>query len=366
MSILNQNKDGSSEISTMMKVLFVFWGIAVVLFGLFIFDGQGHKSRTTAPLSSAEILITEEAILNKREGYWGPTTSNVDWCEENYLVTFFVAEFWNSLSSLAFVAVSIVGLIITRKYHSHEPSFYIGYLCTMMVGLGSFAFHGTLLRTTQVLDELPMCYLILCGIYIIETNECVSPDDAAIKTKGSSSNGSSASNGYFKNNQYQYDDSHHGSTRTDREKAAHRRTVVAFVLCSIGVAIILLEVMFPMEAAIIQIAFVVLTVYLIGRTVAQYRKYKEYAMARFFVELCVLFILLGAFSWVIEPRVCTRFGHLNLHAWWHIGGCLGVYCFCLYSMYLRLKLRGIEPKVVTFAPQHLLLPTVQHDLKVKV
>lgn len=28
-----------------------------------------------------------------RKGYWGPTTSTLDWCEENYAVTLFVAEF---------------------------------------------------------------------------------------------------------------------------------------------------------------------------------------------------------------------------------------------------------------------------------
>lgn len=28
-----------------------------------------------------------------REGYWGPTTSTLDWCEENYAVTWYIAEF---------------------------------------------------------------------------------------------------------------------------------------------------------------------------------------------------------------------------------------------------------------------------------
>lgn len=28
-----------------------------------------------------------------REGYWGPTTSTLDWCEENYAVTRYIAEF---------------------------------------------------------------------------------------------------------------------------------------------------------------------------------------------------------------------------------------------------------------------------------
>lgn len=28
-----------------------------------------------------------------REGYWGLTTSTLDWCEENYAVTWYMAEF---------------------------------------------------------------------------------------------------------------------------------------------------------------------------------------------------------------------------------------------------------------------------------
>ena len=26
--------------------------------------------------------------------FWGKPTSNIDWCEENYAVTYLVAEFW--------------------------------------------------------------------------------------------------------------------------------------------------------------------------------------------------------------------------------------------------------------------------------
>ncbi|RKO97739.1 hypothetical protein CXG81DRAFT_11240, partial [Caulochytrium protostelioides] len=66
-------------------------------------------------------------------GYWGPVTSSVDFCETNYEVSPFLAEFWNAISSLAM--------------------FFIGI---MIVGLGSLAFHGTLVRATQAWDELPM------------------------------------------------------------------------------------------------------------------------------------------------------------------------------------------------------------------
>lgn len=33
------------------------------------------------------------APAGDRPGYWGPTTSTLDWCEENYAVTLFIAEF---------------------------------------------------------------------------------------------------------------------------------------------------------------------------------------------------------------------------------------------------------------------------------
>lgn len=37
-----------------------------------------------------------------REGYWGPPTSTLDWCEENYAVSYYIAEFceWNRASLL--------------------------------------------------------------------------------------------------------------------------------------------------------------------------------------------------------------------------------------------------------------------------
>ncbi|KAF9971068.1 Alkaline ceramidase 3 [Actinomortierella ambigua] len=42
-------------------------------------------------------------------GYWSPTTSSVDWCENNYVVSYYIAEFWNSFSSLFIIAIAIAG-----------------------------------------------------------------------------------------------------------------------------------------------------------------------------------------------------------------------------------------------------------------
>ncbi|MBZ3884813.1 Alkaline ceramidase 3 [Sciurus carolinensis] len=64
-----------------------------------------------------------------REGYWGPTTSTLDWCEENYFVTQYIAEF--------------------------------------LVGMGSWCFHMTLQYEMQVMYGMLVFTLVLRSIYIV-------------------------------------------------------------------------------------------------------------------------------------------------------------------------------------------------------
>ena len=39
------------------------------------------------------------------EGYWGPVTSSIDWCEENYVQSYYIAEFWNTITNAGFIAL---------------------------------------------------------------------------------------------------------------------------------------------------------------------------------------------------------------------------------------------------------------------
>ena len=89
-------------------------------------------------------------------GFWGIPTASIDWCEQNYALTPWVAEFWNTLSSLAIVAAGLVGLW-TRRF---APEVRLAFALLTLVGLGSIAFHGTLRFELQMLDELPMLYLV--------------------------------------------------------------------------------------------------------------------------------------------------------------------------------------------------------------
>ena len=99
-------------------------------------------------------------------GFWGIPTASIDWCEQNYAVTPFVAEFWNTLSSLAMVTAGLVGLSSRRFAREIRVAFAL----LVLVGLGSVAFHGTLRFELQMLDELPMLYLVTWLVWLLVEN----------------------------------------------------------------------------------------------------------------------------------------------------------------------------------------------------
>ncbi len=49
-----------------------------------------------------------------RDGFWGPSTSSIDWCERNYEVTYYVAEFFNAISSIGLVVVGLFTIYTVR------------------------------------------------------------------------------------------------------------------------------------------------------------------------------------------------------------------------------------------------------------
>ncbi|KAK3936302.1 alkaline ceramidase 3 [Diplogelasinospora grovesii] len=94
-----------------------------------------------------------------RDGFWGEQTSTLNWCEEDYNVTYYCAEMVNTLTNLVFIWLGIKGIRNVIKY-SHDPVFILAYLGYIVVGLGSMAFHATLQYSMQLADELPMIYTV--------------------------------------------------------------------------------------------------------------------------------------------------------------------------------------------------------------
>jgi dihydroceramidase len=100
-------------------------------------------------------------------GFWGPVTASVDWCEPNYALSPFVAEFWNTLSNLPPVLVGALGFWAAwrrrgRSGATLQPrAVALSYWTLIVVFVGSIVFHATLTYAGQLLDELPMIYGVL-------------------------------------------------------------------------------------------------------------------------------------------------------------------------------------------------------------
>jgi len=95
--------------------------------------------------------------METNAAFWGAVTSTIDWCEENYVVSRYIAEFFNTTTNLVFVFLSLYG--IRNTYQNDMPARFIGaYLAIMLIGFGSWCFHMTLQYEMQLLDELPMIY----------------------------------------------------------------------------------------------------------------------------------------------------------------------------------------------------------------
>ena len=97
-------------------------------------------------------------------GYWGTSDATIDFCEPNYEVSHYVAEFWNTVTSIPIMLVGVFGVLLCRKQQLGAEQTAC-YTVVGVVGVGSIAFHATLLRTGQVLDELPMLWATTTLIY---------------------------------------------------------------------------------------------------------------------------------------------------------------------------------------------------------
>ena len=114
-------------------------------------------------------------MVLEANAYWGNQTASIDWCEKNYEVTYYIAEFWNTVSNLALLLLAVYGIFksirFNLKFNKKGNKFYITnsmfacYLGLSLVGMGSWMFHMTLHYSMQLLDELPMLYGISIGMY---------------------------------------------------------------------------------------------------------------------------------------------------------------------------------------------------------
>ncbi|EIN13481.1 alkaline phytoceramidase [Punctularia strigosozonata HHB-11173 SS5] len=99
-------------------------------------------------------------------GYWGPATSTIDWCEQNYQFSHYLAELANSLSNGVTVLFAAWGAHKVRQ-NGLPLRYALQFVFLAIVGIGSFAFHATLLYEAQLADELPMLLSSSYSIFLL-------------------------------------------------------------------------------------------------------------------------------------------------------------------------------------------------------
>ena len=80
-------------------------------------------------------------------------TSPMIWCEDKYIYSEYIAELWNSVTSLIFTFLSIYGYIY-HKDSFKDRKINLLWVFFGLIGITSFIFHTTLSFFGQFIDEV--------------------------------------------------------------------------------------------------------------------------------------------------------------------------------------------------------------------
>ncbi|XP_004378471.1 alkaline ceramidase 1 [Trichechus manatus latirostris] len=102
-------------------------------------------------------------------------SSEVDWCEINFLHSELVAEFYNTFSNVTFFIFGPLMMFLMHPYtQKRSPYIHSVWILFMVTGLFSMYFHMTLSFLGQLLDEIAILWLLASG-YSIWMPRCYFP-----------------------------------------------------------------------------------------------------------------------------------------------------------------------------------------------
>jgi len=95
------------------------------------------------------------------QSYWGPATSTMNFCEMDYYLSPYIAEFINTFSNLSYLYLAGFGL----WYTPGDLVVRWSYVLSSVVGIGSILFHASMKYEMQLVDELSMLYSTAISLY---------------------------------------------------------------------------------------------------------------------------------------------------------------------------------------------------------
>jgi dihydroceramidase len=263
-------------------------------------------------------------------GFWGNVTSTLDWCEENYVVSFYVAEWWNAFTNLVNHALTLLAMWSYWRCGAELRS-YFAVVGLAIVGTGSLLFHGSLLFTMQMMDELPMIYAMCLWAYSVAL---ISPS-------------------------------------TNRYKI---HAAISMSLYSIVVTTVYLVDKNPIFHEVsFGLLLLATALYLIPTLISHSSKHPELSQTLKTLYITAFLSYVFSFAlWNIDTLSCDSLRDLRLkigypfriltelHAWWHVGTAYGSYLFCTVTAYMRfLSLGRLDTKIKWYL---LVIPVIRTHL----
>ncbi|XP_063003372.1 alkaline ceramidase 1 [Elgaria multicarinata webbii] len=88
-------------------------------------------------------------------------SAEVDWCEKNFEKSEYIAEYYNTFSSISFFIMAPLTFWINIDYDKYRPfALRTNILLQILIGIFSIYFHLTLSYAGQMLDELSILWTL--------------------------------------------------------------------------------------------------------------------------------------------------------------------------------------------------------------
>lgn len=208
--------------------------------------------------------------LDENVGFWTPHTANVDWCEENYNMSYFVAEFVNTCTNVPVILACIWAL---KNWCNRSSILTFSIIALIWVASSSLLFHCTLKRIPQLMDQISMLIFLIPLMFFFERQFL---------------------------------------TRKQRDK-------LNFILFFFMLASVVFMVFIPSCGWIFHVSFVSFLLIVVGGALQTFRRYShDENMVLLYKHGIWSAIVAGAF-WVLDRGYCGVLPcNIHAHALWHL------------------------------------------------
>lgn len=234
-----------------------------------------------------------------------PHGVTIDWCEDNYAVQTWVAEFWNTWTSVLCAAVFLVWLCQPSPPAAGAVPWL--HLLFSFIFAGSAAFHGTLTWVGQLLDEVPI--MAFCAFSL-----AVCFDNLSLQSG-------------FKRSWW-------GLGPRVLAAACVAETMALTILYTLHTKAYGVFLTGVVVQAALHWPFMLYFIW--KRT-----QWDRAALGMLAMHVGVGYS--GAGLWLLENTFCSQLKALNLHAVWHITSTLALKPWVDLLVYCRLRAAGQEP-----------------------